>query len=341
MKDNLPRKFSLDYPFIPKKDMTYIKDCIGFAISEWYETVYNTEYRRELLKYLNDVYGLEKELVTEEDLKFSIGFPYGNRSCKDYLGTGAITRQILERCKEDGMVLNRTFPCRGEMPHIYKEIAKHKNELLSKAGFFKIKDYIKIESPEQIKECMIKYRVPIIIVGNIYSNFFKTGKDGRVPVCEGALLSRKSMLVNGWKDNDLRILMNFGPEWGDHGHCHVNIHDKRFFSEMWVLIPEDHLVFPEDEVVTYRVRLAESVYSKIVIEQARELKYKRLSEEQKEYLHLHADYLHGEIIKEGDKYKLQVGSFVNIRNAYKLMDVLTELGFTEIKLSVYVPECKE
>lgn len=327
----------INYPFTPKVQGDP-ESCFGFCISEWYETVYNNQYKKELFHYIEENFGIEEEYITEDYLKFSVGFPYGNRDYNDFLGKGAIVRQQLDHCINEGIVLEKDFNFNLEMPEIMNLVKERKDELLIKAKPFKLKEKIQLKNIEEIVNFMDTYEYPVIAVMNIYSNFFDVGKDGIIPMCNGTLISRHTILINGFNNDLVRFLNDWGKEWGLEGYGYFFKYDESIISEAWGLIPQDHTIFSEDLVENWRVRIFSSIYKQRTIDELYKLTKKQLTQEQMDLLGINYDYLSGEIIEEDGKFLLQVGSFDNKFNAYKLIDVLREIGYKNIILNIKEPK---
>lgn len=333
---NLPIELYIDYMFEPINHTDH-NTCLGTVISQWYETVYNKSYKRELAKYLKDTYNISEFEISENDLRFSSGFVYGNRYDDDYLGDGAIVRQHLAHCVNEGIVLKREFDYELGMPFIRDIVLSRKQELYTKAEFFKAKQYIKLNTLDDVKRFMVLYNVPVIMVINKYTNFDHTGKDGIVPIADGILKGKHVVLVNGWNKNKIRFLNNYGVDWGDRGHGYLNDTDNNLIAELWGLIPSDHILEPNYDVELWSVRIFSSLYKQRTIGALNDLVSKLLTEEQKKYLGINEDYISGEIIKEGDLYKLEVGSFSNKTHAYRLIDILRTIGYKDININIREP----
>lgn len=336
-KNELPNKLSIEYPFTPKVQGDP-ESCFGFVISEWYETVYNNEYRRELFKYIKDNYDIDEEYITEDYLKFSVGFPYGNRTENDYQGKGCIIRQQLEHCINEGVVLEKEFEYNLEMSEIMNLVNEKKNWLYKHASFFKAKSKVRLKSIDEIKMFMNEYKVPVIAVLNLYTNFYNVGGDGLVPICDGTLNAKHGVLINGYDDDMIRFLNNWGEEWGAKGYGYFIENDENILAEAWGLIPQEHTVFPEDLVESWRVRIFSSVYKQKTIDELYKLASKQLNQEQMDLLGIDHDFLGGIIVEEHDRFILQVGSFNNKYNAYKLIDVLRDIGYKNIVLNIKEPK---
>ena len=335
--ENLPVTFKIDYPFEPKFQGPNLS-CYGCLMAEWYEIIYNGDYRRELNKYLFDTYELSENDILEEDRKFSIGFPYGNRSDDDYLGAGAIIRQQLVHCKNEGIVLSREYDSKLDMPEIKEELDTIKDKLFEKASFFKIKDFYRLKNLDEVKLFMYNYNIPVIASMNLYSNFNDIGKDGIVPPASGVFLSKHGVLLTGWNEfNQIIALNSYGKNWGDNGYCYFDPNEDRIFSEFWAVIPQDHIIFPEDIAKIWRIHIYSSHDREDASRVANEFRNKQLTEYQKFILNTKQNFLDAILIKKDDNYRVQVGAFNNKENAFKMIEVLQDMEYNDIIVNTRNP----
>ena len=334
---NLPVEFSIPYPFTPKFQ-NHKLNCFGCMMAEWYETVYSGEYRREFEKYLMDTYRIGPNDIEEQHRIFSTAFSYGNRDItKDYLGKGAVIRQQLQHCQDEGMVLSMEFDSDKDMPDLMHEIREIKPKLLKNASFFKIKEFKRLKNLDEVKLWLYNNKTPIIASINLYSNFMETGRDGIVPFCDGVFQSKHGLLINGWRKDYMNCLNSYGKSWGDNGYAHVSIYDEKLFSEFWAVIPQDHLIFPEDVARLWRVQIFSSINRELSAAKANEFMNTKLTETQKFILNTDQNYLDAILVKTNNEYRVQVGAFKDKEDAFKMVTALEDMGYNDSRINIRNP----
>ena len=152
---DIPEKFELDYD-IPIQNQGKVNSCVAFSLSE-------------MKSYIdNDMY--------------SIGFIYANRNDDDHQGSGLVPREALKHLVKDGDCFKESFNFNIEYPTIKnKMIEVGIDKLLIEASEHKSLAYISLK-PGEIKEYLVKYKKPIMIVVKVEQNFYtaKTNK-GIIP----------------------------------------------------------------------------------------------------------------------------------------------------------------
>lgn len=334
----LPSEFNIPYPFEPKFQGPNLS-CFGCMMAEWYETIYNDQYKKELEKYLFDFHGLKKEEITDEQKKFSISFAYGNRDKNlDYLGPGAIVRQQLQHCKDEGMVLAIDYETDLELPYLIDDVNNSKIYLQKNMEYFKIKDFVRLKNIDEARLFMYNNQYPIISTINMYSNFIETGKDGIVPRCDGIFQSKHGLLLNGWREDELiKGLNSYGIEWGDKGYCYLDPEDEKLFSEFWGIIPQDHMILPEDLKKLWRIQIFSSIYREEAAKVANEFRQLRLTEYQKYLLNTDQEFLDAILLKINNEFRVQVGAFTEKENAFKMLEFLENAGYNNMIVNVREP----
>ena len=152
---DIPEKFELDYD-IPIQNQGKINSCVAFSLSEMKSYIDNSNY--------------------------SSGFIYANRSDGDHQGTGLIPREALSHLIKEGDCLKASFDYNIEYPAIKEKISEVGiDKLYAEASQFKSLAYISLTA-DKIKEYLVKYKKPIMIVVKVYKNFYtaKTNK-GIIP----------------------------------------------------------------------------------------------------------------------------------------------------------------
>ena len=204
----IPEKFELDYD-IPVQNQGNVGSCVAHALME-------------MKSYIdNDMY--------------SIGFIYGNRNNNDFQGSGLIAREALKHLVKEGDCFKESFDYNIEYPEIRNKMSEIGiDKLYAEASQFKSLAYIRL-SADEIKEYLVKYKKPIMIVVRVYKNFYtaKTNK-GIIPSKPvGAYKGNHAMVIVGY-DKDKLIIVNSWGNTGDNGYYYLDINSS-IIKELWAL----------------------------------------------------------------------------------------------------------
>src|SRR3990167_5536241 len=92
------------------------------------------------------------------------------------------------------------------------------------AGFYKIKEYFRLNGTQNIKDIVGKY-CPVVFSIPIYQNFidFKDTKTGLLPKPVGRRLGSHAMVIIGFNDElqAFEVLNSWGTKWGQKGYCYL------------------------------------------------------------------------------------------------------------------------
>ena len=204
----IPEKFELDYD-IPVQNQGNVGSCVAHALME-------------MKSYIdNDMY--------------SIGFIYGNRNDNDFQGSGLIAREALKHLVKEGDCFKESFDYNIEYPEIRNKMSEIGiDKLYAEASQFKSLAYIRL-SADEIKEYLVKYKKPIMIVVRVYKNFYtaKTNK-GIIPSKPvGAYKGNHAMVIVGYDKDTLKIVNSWGNT-GDNGYYYLDINSS-IIKELWAL----------------------------------------------------------------------------------------------------------
>ena len=219
----IPESFELDYD-IPVQNQGKVNSCVAFSLSEMKSYIDNSNY--------------------------SSGFIYANRSDDDHQGTGLIPREALKHLVKEGDCLKASFDYNIEYPAIKEKISEIGiDKLYAEASQFKSLAYIRL-SADEIKEYLVKYKKPIMIVVKVYQNFYtaKTNK-GIIPSEPiGTYKGNHAMVIVGYDKNTLKIVNSWGNT-GDNGYYYLDINSS-IIRELWALEDERNVNRPKKKKYT-------------------------------------------------------------------------------------------
>lgn len=167
--------------------------------------------------------------------EFSPGFIYWNRYWSFHRGEGLIMRDALDSLRIDGAVLLSDFPYIGHISNMSPEQKELVSELRLKTGKpYRISSYFNLlgttqeETVNNIKEALMNGMIVIVCI-DVYDSFFKTGKDGIVPMPDTKKEKNNgghAMSIFGADDDIAKVgayetLNHWGPEWGNNGWCYL------------------------------------------------------------------------------------------------------------------------
>lgn len=302
--ENLPEEFSLQYKF-SAKDQSTIPSCVGHALS------------------------VCKEIIDDELELYSAGFIYGNRAETDSQGKGTVAREALKQMVKCGTVYQKDFPVNEVYPEILKTMTTkyNKEELLKKALLHKSESYIKLDVNE-IKSYIYTEKKPVVASINIYDSFYKFGPDYIIPCCSGKKRGRHLVIILGWKNDTLKMLNSWGPNWANNGYCYLRLYDELLYNEVWALTDK-------------RIIRTETPSSSNDIIPTSKTAYK--VQTGAFTVRANAEKLVKELDSKGiascisiypDKFKVQCGYFLVKENAENMLNKLKDLGYKDAFITV-------
>jgi len=148
---------------------------------------------------------------------------YGTRYSGEYTGTGMISFQGAKALYKDGAYFRRDFNKRQEMPQLKETVEDWKTvnpDKVKAAADYKITGYAYVNDNNGIKKAL-KNGMPVSTCYPIYSSFYKTGNDGKVPVpntSKESLSGYHQMLIVGWTSDNYWVVVNsWGTRYGFKG----------------------------------------------------------------------------------------------------------------------------
>lgn len=217
-KIEIPEKFELDYD-IPIQNQGNVGSCVAHALME-------------MKSYIdNDMY--------------SIGFIYANRNDDDYQGSGLVPREALKHLVKEGDCFKESFDYNLEYPGIRNKMSEIGiDKLLNEAANHKSLAYISLTADE-IKEYLVKYKKPVMIVVRVYQNFYSSQSNKGIIPSEpiGTYKGNHAMVIVGYDSNTLKIANSWGNT-GDNGYYYLDINSS-IIRELWVLEDEKNVNRPK------------------------------------------------------------------------------------------------
>jgi C1A family cysteine protease len=259
------------------------------------------------------------------------------KNCKDIDGIpedeGSYIRSVMDVLFKIGICCESSYPYESyEKPLKFPIIS---DIILEEASKYKIKSYATCNSLEEIKTAI--YNNGLVLAGILVCSNFMYPENGFINNPEGSILGGHAITLIGWDDNlqhtykngktrkgFLKCKNSWGEEWGDSGYFYLpydfyngSSDTVAYFFEAWSSIDIIH----EPEVKKYwRVQIGSFVY----LENANKLRLEI------KYLGLNA------IIKEvNGLYKVQLGVYSIKENAYKKVEYVKSLGFTDAFVVYY------
>ena len=174
--------------------------------------------------------------------QFSTSWYYGYRKNTDSQEEGMYLTELLDNARTVGGVYKSLMPDNLHYSDSKNLINDMKHKCLIEAKKHRIKNYARINSPQEIMMAIYENNSPVMIGAMIYESFYNTTGTGIVPPvdynkenCYGG----HAMLCIGWvtiKDDIYLVVKNsWGEQWGDNGYCYFRIKDNLPFFEMYVI----------------------------------------------------------------------------------------------------------
>ena len=148
---------------------------------------------------------------------FSRGFIYGNRKTSDYQGEGMYVRQALKQLNHCGDCEYNDFPYNETYPKVKARIEKDKENLLAKASPFKILNYFRCYSNDEVKRALLNQGAVIISIP-VYSSF---SADCPLPTSKDIYQGGHAMCIIGWDKTGWIIQNSWSKRWGNKGTMHL------------------------------------------------------------------------------------------------------------------------
>ena len=170
---------------------------------------------------------------------FSRGFIYGNRKGTDYQGEGMYIRQALKQLNHCGDCEYEDFPYNETYPNVKKKIDKDKENLYAKAEPFKIVNYFRCYTNDEVKRALLNQGAVVISIP-IYSSF---SADCPMPSEKDTYKGGHAMCVIGWDETGWIIQNSWSKSWGKKGTLHLPYEYP--INEFWGITVNANVPLPE------------------------------------------------------------------------------------------------
>lgn len=178
---------------------------------------------------------------------FSRGFIYGNRGLIDYHGEGMYIRYALKQCNKEGDVLYKDFPYNLKYKEVKELIDKDSEHLHQLASEYKLINYFRVYTPEEIKTALLNQGAVIFSIA-VYSSF-----EGNVPLPteNDTYDGNHCMVIVGWDEDGWIFQNSWGKNWGEKGYGHLPY--DYIIKECWGITIDLNL--PEPQLENWFVRV--------------------------------------------------------------------------------------
>lgn len=173
---------------------------------------------------------------------FSRGYIYGNRKDSDYQGEGMYLRQALKQLNHCGDCEYTDFPYNETYPQVKSRISAQKEALAAKAEPYKILNYFRCYTNEEVKRALLNQGSVVISIP-VYSSF---AADCPIPKSTDTLKGGHAMCVIGWDKTGWIIQNSWSSTWGKKGTMHLPYEYPIY--EFWGMTVNPNVPQPEKKV---------------------------------------------------------------------------------------------
>ena len=171
---------------------------------------------------------------------FSRGFIYGNRRILDHQGEGMYIRQALKQLNHCGDCEYKDFPYNETYPQVKNRIEQDKENLLNKAAPFKIINYFRCYSNNDVKRALLGQGAVVISIP-VYDSF---ASECPLPSPTDQYLGGHAMCIVGWDETGWIIQNSWSNKWGNNGNMHLPYEYP--ISEFWGITINTNFINPEN-----------------------------------------------------------------------------------------------
>ena len=172
---------------------------------------------------------------------YSRGFIYGNRRVTDHQGEGMYLRQALKQLNHCGDCEYVDFPYNEVYPKVKARIEADKENLLAKAEPYKIVNYFRCYTDEDVKLALLNQGAVVISIP-VYSSF---AADCPIPSADDTYRGGHAMCVVGWDETGWIIQNSWSAAWGKKGLMHLPY--KYPINEFWGITVNPTVPQPKEE----------------------------------------------------------------------------------------------
>lgn len=175
----------------------------------------------------------------KEANNYSRGFIYGNRRDTDHQGEGMYIRQALKQLNHCGDVLYEDFPWNEKYPEVKKRVDENKDYYLSKAEPYKVINYFRCYTNEEVKETLLNQGAVVMSI-TLYDSF---SGECPIPGPEDKKRGGHAMCLVGWDKTGWIIQNSWSAGWGNKGLLHLPYEYP--VNEWWGITVNDNLPQPK------------------------------------------------------------------------------------------------
>lgn len=147
----------------------------------------------------------------------SRGFIYANRKDSDYQGEGMYIRQALKQLNHDGDCEQVVFPWNETYPKVKRRLNANKKIYLNKAEPYKILNYFRCYTEDEIKLTVINNGA-VIMSMPLFPSF---ASECPMPDKDEIATGYHAMCIVGWDETGWIIQNSWSKSWGNKGRLHV------------------------------------------------------------------------------------------------------------------------
>lgn len=192
-ESDLPEEFELSMPKV--KNQKLVSSCVAHAIASTIEYFNMTQ--------------------TNNDVKMSTNYIYGNRTNMSYDGEGMYTRRAIANTCKYGDVIEVDFPGNTEVPNVIDQFEDMKYSLHDKALPYRFSSYYTVKSQKEIKTALMK-NGPVVFAIPWYDDI--KIKNGVLHTNQNGKAGGHCMIIYGWNKDGWKVRNSWGKLWGNNGN---------------------------------------------------------------------------------------------------------------------------
>lgn len=218
-----------DYPICMAYD-----DAEDIEIPEQFKTSYQPPYVNQgttnncVAQVIANIMEVIWHKITGKRVKFSVGFPYGNRKKGQGKGEGMTGYTACGNLCTDGDVKASVFECDYEVPDVIEKVKEFMEQFPNWKEFAYVpKNYIRTTSTKEVKKFIMKYDIPVMAVVKVSKFWYGEGYH--------------AMALYGW-DGDVAIMQN---SWGEDSKAKIVELDFDDIKDFWLINPYSLINFTD------------------------------------------------------------------------------------------------
>lgn len=215
----------------PIKNQQTVNSCVAHSVA--------------LIKEIQEYY------ETGVEMEFSAGWIYGYRPSNQYKGDGMYPKDAFSNLINYGDCLNEDFPENFEYNQMIPLVDSRKATCLNNAKAYKIKSYARVNNVNSVKSSIYTYKSPVMIVVDVYDNFYDVKGDGIIANGSGNICGSHAMVIVGWtkiSNTEYYVVQNsWGKEWGNNGYCYIKP-NSNIITDMYTSVDKENATISFSDV---------------------------------------------------------------------------------------------